>query len=136
MAGQSTVTATIPSYAGGSVTAIFNPQGRGKPAIVKNHATIDSSGHFSLLAWDNSYALYAPSTTTFLINVGAATKYSATVSIVGASEDITSAFASATEPPSAIGAVQLLPPPVQVTNTPSASGKVLTSTSTTTAAWS
>jgi hypothetical protein len=84
---------------------------------------------FSLLAWDNSNALYAPSATTFLITVGATTRSSATVSIVGASQDISTAFATATQPPSAIGAVQ-------VSNTPSASGKVLTSTSTTTAAWS
>jgi hypothetical protein len=128
IAGQSTVSATIPSYAGGSVTAIFVPQGGRKPSILKNHATIDSTGHFSLLAWDNSNALYAPSTTTFLITVGAITKSTATVSTVGTSQDITSAFASATQPPSAIGAVQ-------VSNTPSASGKILTSTGTTTAAW-
>lgn len=126
--GQSTVIATIPAYAGGSVTAFFQPQGGGQPALLQNSATIDNTGHFSLLAWDNTNALYAPSATVFCISVGQ-TKYSATVQVAGTSEDISTAFANATEPPSAIGAVQ-------VTNTPSASGKVLTSTGTTTAAWS
>ena len=128
IAGQSTVSATIPSYAGGSVTAFFQEQGGGSPAILQNSAKIDSTGHFSLLAWDNSHALYAPSVTSFVIGVGS-TQFLATVSVVGASQDISTAFASATQPPSVIGAVQ-------VTNTPSGSGKVLTSTSATTAAWS
>jgi hypothetical protein len=125
--GQSIVSATIPSYAGGSVVATFQPQGGGKPVILQNAAMIDSIGHFSLSAWDNTNALYKPSATVFCISVGA-TAYAVIVSIAGTIQDISSAFVNATQPPSAIGAVQ-------ITNTPLGSGKIMTSTGATTAAW-
>lgn len=128
MTGQSTVSGTISAYAGGSIQAIFQPQGGGQPAVLQNSAPIAANGTFSLLAWDNTNALYAPSATVFLIQVGEKTNYSATVVVTGTSESITTAFASAPVPNGSVAGVA-------VTNTPSASGKVLTSTSTTAATW-
>lgn len=128
MTGQSTVTGTIPAYAGGSITAVFQPQGGGKPAVIQNSATIAADGTFTILAWDNTNALYKPSTTVLLIQVGEKTNYSATVMISGTSQSITTAFAAAPSPNGSVAGVL-------VTNTPSASGKVLTSTSTTAATW-
>lgn len=96
--------------------------------MLQNSAPIAANGTFSLLAWDNTNALYAPSATVFLIQVGEKTNYSATVVVTGTSESITTAFASAPVPNGSVAGVA-------VTNTPSASGKVLTSTSTTAATW-
>jgi len=126
-AGQSTVSATIPAYAGGSVVASFEPQGGGEPAILSTSSTIDAAGHFSLLAWDNSNALYAPSTTVFLISVGMNTYYATKVSIAGTSQDISSAFSAAPVPSGSIGGVA-------ITGTPTLDQKP-TATSANTATW-
>ena len=104
MTGQSTVTGTISAYAGGSIVATFQPQGGGKPAVPTVSSTIAGDGTFSLLAWDNTNAIYAPSQTTFLIAVGP-TSYSASTTVAGASEDISSIFGAAPTPPSGAGGV-------------------------------
>ena len=128
MTGQSIVSGTIASYAGGVIIATFQSQGGGAPSIRQVSGHIAADGTFSIQAWDNSNAIYAPSVTNFQIQVGNSTYYSATTEIVGTTKDISSILAAATPPPAAIGSVQ-------VTNTPSTSGKVLTSTSTTAATW-
>lgn len=126
MPGQSTISGSAPAYAGGSIRAIFNPQGGGKPAIVQASATIAADGSFSLMAWDNSDALYAPSTTTFLIEIGS-TSYSATILIAGASASITSLLAGAPAPSGSIGGVA-------ISGTPTV-GQKPTATSPNTATW-
>lgn len=98
MTGQSIVTATIATYAGGSVTATFNEQGGGSPAITQTSGPIDANGNFSLTAWDNSNAIYKPSTTTFIIVAIDGTTFSTTLSVTGTSVSISSAFANAPAP--------------------------------------
>jgi hypothetical protein len=129
MTGQSIVSGTIPAYAGGTIQATFLPQGGGSPTVRQNATSISSSGTFSFQCWDNTNALYFPSLTNFQIQVGEHTYYGTSIQVAGSTEDISTAFASAPVPNQSIGGVA-------ITNTPSASGKVLTSTSTTAAAWS
>jgi len=101
MTGQSTVTATIAAYAGGSVMAIFNPQGGGAPTLTQATAPIDADGVFSIVAWDNTNAIYNPSTTTFIIRPADQSQvFAAIVAIAGDSEDISAAFDSAPAPTS------------------------------------
>ena len=99
MTGQCIVTATIAAYAGGSVTANFTKQGGGAPSIGQNSATIDQNGTFVLSAWDNTNPLYAPSITTFIIQVGHIS-YSAAVQIAGTAVDISAAFSHSPSLPS------------------------------------
>lgn len=127
MTGQSTITGSAPAYAGGSITAVFQPRGGGAPAQPQNAATIAADGTFSILGWDNTNAIYKPSATVFLIQIGK-TQFSATVVIAGTSASITTALATAPTPNPSVGGVL-------ITNTPSASGKVLTSTGTNSATW-
>lgn len=101
IAQQATVTATITSaWAGGSVVATFIPQGGGIPSVRQVSGVINSAGSFSLLAWQNTYATYAPSLTQFTICVGAQppTCYTATVQITSSSQNISSAFSAAPSP--------------------------------------
>lgn len=105
---QANVTATIASYAGGSVTATFQQQGGGSPPASQQQVsgTINSSGTFSLLAWNNAFSGYAPSATVFNICAAGSnpsTCYSTTVNISGSSQDISSAFAGAPMPPGSGG---------------------------------
>lgn len=102
MTGQSTVTATIPAYAGGSVVAIFQSQGAATPTIRQVSGTLDDAGVFTLTAWDNTFAAYSPSVTVFNISVGfyPATNYSVTVAIAGDFEDISALFTNAPSPTS------------------------------------
>jgi hypothetical protein len=107
-AQSSTVTATITTaWAGGSVVATFQSQGGGLPPAQNRQVsgTIDNTGSFSLRAWNNAYAGYAPSLTVFQICVGSApaTCYSTTVAITSSSQDISSSFSGAPSPPSAGG---------------------------------
>jgi hypothetical protein len=105
MAQRTTVTATIASYAGGTVQATFVPQGGGRPTDSPLSATIDSTGNFSLFAWNNANAAYTPSVTTFVICAGPnlATCYNTSVRIFGTSQDISSSFTNAPAPPSGGG---------------------------------
>lgn len=119
---QANVTATIASYAGGSVTATFQQQGGGSPPASQQQVSgpINSSGAFSLLAWNNAYSGYAPSATVFNICASGSnpsTCYSATVNISGSSQDISSAFAGAPTPPGSggIGSVSGTAPIVAIT---------------------
>lgn len=111
MAQQATVTATITPYAGGSVVARFQAQGGGSPSITQTSGPINSSGQFSLTAWNNAYAGYGPSVTSFTICVGAspATCYTTSVSISGSSQDISAAFSGAPSPPSGGGSLPNAP---------------------------
>lgn len=99
MTGQSTVTGTIAAYAGGSITATFVSQGGGSPAVTTVSGNIASNGTFSLLAWDNTNALYAPSQTNFQIQVGESTFYNAKTTVAGSSQNISSIFSGAPTPP-------------------------------------
>ena len=104
MAGASTVTGTVASYAGGSITAIFQAQGGGSPPAnnVQVSTTLDGSGVFSLTAWENTYSAYNPSVTTFLLQLGS-TQFSVTTAINSTSQDISALFADAPAPPAAGG---------------------------------
>lgn len=108
MTGQSTVTGTIAAYAGGSITATFVSQGGGSPAVTTVSGNIASNGTFSLLAWDNTNALYAPSQTNFQIQVGESTFYNAITTVAGTSENISSIFSGAPTPPSEAGVSQIV----------------------------
>lgn len=133
MTGQSTVTATIPSYAGGSIIAIFMPQGGGSPILTQTSGGIDSNGMFALKAWDNTLAAYSPSTTMFIISVGynPATSYTTSVVISGDAQDISAAFDNATSPAS-VNASTING--ISITGTPQA-GYVPTAINATTATW-
>src|ERR1035437_352128 len=106
LAQKSTATATIAPYAGGTVTATFQAQGARHPAVRQVSGTINGSGVFTLYVWDNLYTNYAPSTTQF--NICAAppyqtTCYSTTAAVTGATDDVSSIFSSAPNPPSSGG---------------------------------
>jgi hypothetical protein len=126
MTGQSTITGSAPAYAGGSIRAMFQAQGGGRPAVASNGSTIAADGSFSLLAWDNSNAIYAPSQTTFIIEIGK-TSYSATTRIAGTTASITSLLAAAPAPSGSIGGVA-------ISGTPTV-GQKPTATSANTATW-
>lgn len=99
MTGQSTVTATIAAYAGGTVMAIFNAHGGGTTTRPQVSGNIDASGTFSLAAWDNTNARYKPSTTTFIIRAeNGITSFATTVTVTGTSQDISSSFTDAPIP--------------------------------------
>lgn len=108
MTGQSTVTGTVAAYAGGSIIATFVAQGGGSPTVTTVSANIASNGTFSLLAWDNTNALYAPSQTNFQIQVGESTFFNASTVVAGASEDISTIFAGAPAPPGGGGSFSSL----------------------------
>lgn len=117
---QATVTATIASYAGGSVIATFQQQGGGSPPASQQQvsSSINSSGSFSLLVWNNAFSGYAPSATVFNICASGSnpsTCYSATVRISSSSQDISSAFTSAPTPPGASTTVTATSPVVATT---------------------
>lgn len=97
LAGSSTISGTVSAYAGGSIQAIFQPQGGGAPLYPRNSTPIAADGTFSLVGWNNANALYAPSETVFIIQCKS-TQYSASVSISGTSQDISSAFTDAPTP--------------------------------------
>ena len=125
-AGQSAISGSAPAYAGGSIRAYFNPQGGGKPAVLQAAGKIAADGSFALEAWDNSNALYAPSTTTFIIQIEK-TSYSVTTEIAGSSASITTLLAAAPAPNGSIAGVA-------VSGTPSV-GQKITATSANTADW-
>jgi hypothetical protein len=98
MTGKAIVFGTIPSYASGSIRAIFQPQGGGEPDVPSTSTTIAADGTFSMQAWLNTHDVHLPSVTNFLIQHGQ-TSYSTVVHITSDPHDISSAFASAPIPP-------------------------------------
>jgi len=103
MAGQSLVSGTLATYPGASIVARFISQGGGTPAIASAAATLDENGFFTLEAWDNTNAAYAPSQTEFILRSTAGTFYSTTITVAGSSDDISTQLAGAPTPPSATG---------------------------------
>lgn len=107
MDGHAKIIGSIPAYAGGAILAKFVRQGGGSPMTRTEGATIGQDGTFSLDAWDNGHAKYAPSMTTFLIQAapGKNTTWSATVSVVPPNDkpvDLTNVFVNAPKPMSGV----------------------------------
>lgn len=107
--GYTPVTATIPSYAGGSVLATFQNQGgggavppptvNGNPIPTQVPGTISSAGVFNITVADNLVVSQQPSCWVFTIRLGSTSFQSTCIPITGSSpQDISSAFSGAPAP--------------------------------------